>query len=587
MRVFYIDLFSGAGGTTTGIHLTGIQDVEVVACVNHDQKAIESHAANHPNCVHYIEDVRNFEVVKKLKKQIDKLKSEFPDCIINIWASLECTNYSKAKGGLPRDADSRTLANALFMYLVEIDPEYLFIENVAEFMAWGPLNEKGKPISRLNGSDYIKWVNTVRSYEFSYDHRMINSADFGAYTSRERYFGQFAKHGYPIHWPEQTHAKKVSTGKLFEPLKKWKAVKEVLDLQDEGESIFTRKKPLVEATLSRIYAGLIKFVAGGEEMFLQKYFSGKPDSKVISVNNPSGSITTSDHHSIIKTDRFLTHYYGNGYNSSVADPCPTLRTKDSAYLIDYQYKSNTHSIDKPFPTIVTKDKFATVKPQFVLNYYSAGGQLSDIENPSPSVLSVPKQRLASIEFLDQQYGNSKPTDIDSPTGALTANPKLNLIHTKPWLMDTSFNNTGQSIDRPAPVILASRKHHYLLNPSWFGHSSTIDNPSPVIIARQDKSPMYLIESEFGNFGIVVYEDDSEVMKKIKEFMAIYGIIDIKMRMLKIPELLRIQGFPNDYKLIGTQTDQKKFIGNAVVPVVAKCIAKANYKGLIKSIKKVS
>ena len=37
-----------------------------------------------------------------------------------LWASLECTNFSRAKGGLPRDADSRTLAEHLFRYIEDV-----------------------------------------------------------------------------------------------------------------------------------------------------------------------------------------------------------------------------------------------------------------------------------------------------------------------------------------------------------------------------------------------------------------------------------------------------------------------------------
>jgi DNA (cytosine-5)-methyltransferase 1 len=40
-------------------------------------------------------------------------------------------------------------------------------------------------------------------------------------------------------------------------------------------------------------------------------------------------------------------------------------------------------------------------------------------------------------------------------------------------------------------------------------------------------------------------------------------------MLKVPELLRIQGFPQDYRMVGTQSDHKKFIGNSVEPNVVK------------------
>lgn len=272
MKIFYIDLFSGAGGTTTGIHLTGNNDIEVVACVNHDANAIESHKANHPNCLHLVEDVRDMKVVETLKVLVDKLRRKHPDCIINLWASLECTNYSKAKGGLPRDADSRTLAHALYDYIEILAPDYVMIENVREFMSWGPLDDNGRPVSKLNGRDYIRWIKEVCNYGYTYDWKLLNSADFGAYTSRERYFGQFAKKGMPISWPEPTHAKKVVKGGLFEnQLKPWKPIKDVLDLQDEGQSIFTRKKPLVEATLKRIYAGLIKFVAGGEKEMLNSY----------------------------------------------------------------------------------------------------------------------------------------------------------------------------------------------------------------------------------------------------------------------------------------------------------------------------
>ena len=71
------------------------------------------------------------------------------------------------------------------------------------------------------------------------------------------------------------------------------------------------------------------------------------------------------------------------------------------------------------------------------------------------------------------------------------------------------------------------------------------------------------------------------MKKIRLFMAIHGIIDIKMRMLKIPELLLIQGFPANYILKGTQTEQKKYIGNAVVSLVPKAMIEYRVAALIQ------
>ena len=115
-----------------------------------------------------------------------------PDSYLLLHASLECTNFSKAKGGQPRDADSRTLAEHLFRYIEALRPDYIQIENVEEFMCWGELDDKGKPVSRDRGVCYLKWVQNVRRYGYDFDHRLFNAADFGAYTSRKRFFGLFA-----------------------------------------------------------------------------------------------------------------------------------------------------------------------------------------------------------------------------------------------------------------------------------------------------------------------------------------------------------------------------------------------------------
>lgn len=136
-------------------------------------------------------------------------------------------------------------------------------------------------------------------------------------------------------------------------------------------------------------------------------------------------------------------------------------------------------------------------------------------------------------------------------------------------MDTNFANVGSSIDEPSRVITANRKHHYLMNPQFTSSGGSVDSPCFTLIARMDKMPPYLIATESGQIAIEIYESDSPMTVKIKEFMALYGIVDIKMRMLKIQELKLIMGFPEDYVLIGTQADQKKYIGNAVEVTIAR------------------
>lgn len=421
IRLLYIDLFCGAGGTSTGVHLArhaGAPCAKVIACVNHDANAIASHAANHPDALHYTEDIRTLEL-SPLFEHLARMRRQYPDAFVVLWASLECTNFSRAKGGLPRDADSRTLAEHLFRYIEALNPDYIQIENVEEFMSWGDLDERSKPVSRDAGRLYRKWVDNVRGYGYDFGHRILNAADFGAYTSRRRFFGIFARRGLPIVFPKPTHTKNPAQGDLFgQQLRKWRPVREVLDLEDEGESIFDRKRPLVEASLARIHAGLVTFVAGGREAFLVKYnsmnqsgkyvapgidepcptvatqnrlgvakvyylckhFGGSPEGKCTAVDAPAGAITCRDHHA------FVSAYYGNGFNSS---------------------------IERPSPTVTTKDRFQLVRP-FFANYYSGGGQTSGTDGPAPAVMTNPKQRLVT-----------------------------------PWIMNTNFSNVGSSLDAPA------------------------------------------------------------------------------------------------------------------------------------------
>ncbi|MDR1938260.1 MAG: DNA cytosine methyltransferase [Tannerellaceae bacterium] len=596
IKLLYIDLFCGAGGTSTGVENAMYKDekcAKVIACVNHDANAIASHAANHPDALHFTEDIRTLEL-SPLVSHIEETKAAYPGAIIVLWASLECTNFSKAKGGQARDADSRTLAEHLFRYIEAINPDYIQIENVEEFMSWGELDENGKPISRDAGRCYGQWVERVKQNGYTFKHRILNAADYGAYTSRKRFFGIFAKQGLPIEFPTPTHSK-TGTHDMFNSPPKWKPVKDVLDFSDEGESIFIRKKPLSDKTLERIHAGLIKFVAGGKDNFLSsyygvtknfnrtyqqtaksvdepcgvittknrfakaqaqfisKYYSGHPESKNKSINEPADTITAIDHHSLIGISFIQQRNGGNPESKIISTERPArtiTATGGNQELVQAQFlgryngqsnqEINAVSIEAPAPTLTVKDRLSLISPRFIVNEYSGGGQHSSINEVCPAILTTPKQKVVSCK----------------------------------WIMDTAFNNKGTSMESPMPTITASRKWHYIMNPQYFSAGGSIEKPCFTIIARMDKKPPYLISTENGDIAIEVYDTDSEPMRKIKEFMALYGIIDIKMRMLKIPELKRIMGFPEDYTLIGTQADQKKFIGNAVEVNMARVMCEA-------------
>jgi DNA (cytosine-5)-methyltransferase 1 len=607
-----VDLFCGAGGTTTGFEQAMYVDengqmqyclAEVIACVNHDHKAIKSHWLNHPRVKHFNEDIRTLDL-KELVRLVEKYRSKYPNAVLILWASLECTNFSKAKGGLPRDADSRTLADHLDRYIVALNPDYVQIENVVEFMSWGPLDEKGKPVSRKNGHDWMRWRQLICSHGYRDDWKELNSANFGAYTSRNRLFGIFAKDGLPIVWPLPTHAKIPSKFSMHGDFQKWKAVKDVLNFSDEGESIFTRKKALSDKTLERIYAGLIKYVAKGDKAFISKYYSGRPAGKVnsveqpastvttfggqnlvqaknfsdVSIDKPIGTITTIDHHALVQA-AFISKYNGGepeSRNTSTDEPLRTIVCRNAHCLVQPQFLTHYYgqggqhsSVENPAPTITTKARTALIQPEYLINY-NHSSNVNDVNDPAPTLLTRDKLGLVQPEyFIDKHFGAAQNQSIEQPAGSILTNDKHRLVKCDPFIMPTNYNNGPKSIEEPAPTITANRKHHYLVNPAWGGNARDVENPCCVIVARQDKAPIYLVGVEGGRVAINIYPDDSEIMIKIKEFMVIYELVDIKMRMLRVPELLKIQGFPDGYKLEGNQADQKKFIGNSVVPHVVK------------------
>ncbi len=450
-NIYWIDLFCGFGGTSEGIHMAG---QKVIACVNHDADAIKCHTENHPEAIHFTEDIRDWEVIVKLKKLVEDLREKEPNCIINIWASLECTHFSKAKGGTSRDSDSRTLAEHLFTYEENLRPDAIYIENVEEFLTWGPLNEEGKPIKESKGIDYVRWRDKFKSLGFNYDYALLNAADFGAYTSRLRYFGVFKKGDSEIYFPEPTHVSK-KKHHLYPNRELHNPVKNVLDFNNIGKSIFGlngRGKPYAEKTVSRTLGGVKKTIKE-------------------------------------KKDKFLSSYYGNSQNGQ-----------------------GISSIDRPCGTITTKDRFA-------------------------------------FHHIQYAFGNACYSSIESPAGSIMTNPKHELVTTK-WLYDTQFNRVACSIDKP----------------------------SPTIIARQDKSPLSLgVASYSGKVdNSIDLPGDSLARKELKAFMRAHGIIDITIRSLTVSELLEIQGFPKDYILTSGKTKSKKFIGNSVVPLVAKKLVEANY-----------
>ena len=329
------DLLCGIGGATQGCFQS--KDVRVIQGLNHDENAVATNKANHEG------------VEFKVLDLYSATRKEISPCDIVI-AGVECTNHSNAKGGQSREADSRAMANEMFRYSEMTGCKVMIIENVREFLDWGPLvkkrdssgkiikSSKGKnsgkavmvPDKKKKGRYFEKWkYKMMNDYGFeNYSQKIMVAADYGAATIRKRLFIIFAKKDWNISWPAPTHSKVVPTPQGMKP---WVSCGEYIDLNNHGKSIFGRTlkngkpSPLSDNTLRRIAYGIKKYGIGNS--FISKSYSGQEN--VSSIDDPLGTVTTKDRHAFVSTSHFYTqHYHNSNSVGEVSSPLKTIVTKD-------------------------------------------------------------------------------------------------------------------------------------------------------------------------------------------------------------------------------------------------------------------
>ena len=205
-RPVVVDLFCGAGGTSLGVEMAGL---EVQAAVNHWPYAIRMHARNHPDTFHFLEDVFDVEPWIAARGRLIDLLVGSPDC----------THFSNAKGSQPRDTGRRALADVFVKWATQVRPTRIILENVREFLTWGPLDDNGQPIPERKGEYFRAWVQALESLGYRVEWRLLRACDYGAPTSRLRLF-VVARLDGPPQWPTPSH------GPGLEP---WRAAAECID----------------------------------------------------------------------------------------------------------------------------------------------------------------------------------------------------------------------------------------------------------------------------------------------------------------------------------------------------------------------
>lgn len=528
--------------------------------------------------------------------------------VVDGIAVHNCTNHANARGGRPINDQSRATAWDVVKWAQELYIENILIENVREIMEWGPLGAEKRPLKSRKGETFQAWLQAIRSCGYTFEHRILNAADFGGATTRQRFF-LIAKRRGRISWPVPSHAKDADkTGDLFHGLKPWRGAREIIDWDLKGESIFNRKRPLATNTIARIEAGLRKFGGPAAEPFLVIL---KGRSTASDINKPVPTITAQNRHIAVCEPFVLGQHLNCAPRSTdqplpaimtvarialvqpfmipidqkstgavgarpVSEPVPTIITQPRVALVEpflMKYHGNhegmkdgetrVHSTDKPLPTVDTSNRYALVEP-FILQQQSGGAPRST-KDPLPSIAAKGAQALVQpflIPFFGERKGQKPRThSVDEPLPVVTSHGAGALV--EPFITqvnhgtDEKHNNSGRvrGIDEPLSTITPNRNHAlvqpFLVKYNRTGRANSIDKPLPTVTAV-DRLGLAQPTAEQHPDGIV---------------------IDILFRMLEPHELERAMGF-DGHEFKGTKKHKVLMVGNAVEVNTAKALIKA-------------
>jgi len=351
-----VDCFAGGGGASEGIRQATGREVDIA--INHDLKALMMHKVNHPDCTHVEEDIFKVRLQEYVRGRHVSL----------MWASPDCTHFSRARGGKPRSQRIRMLPWAVRQHAEAVRPDVIVMENVAEIQTW---------------EDYSDFVVSMRDLGYSFEARELVAADYGAPTIRKRWYAVLRCDGCRTEWPEQSHARPGTPGSTDLP--PWRAVAEHLDFSDTGSSIFGRARPLAEATMRRIACGLERYVTGtpfvrdGIASFLTQFNNhcvGQP------VTEPIKTITCSPGHFGL-VSAFLISYYGNSHDArSVDEPLPTITCRDRFGLVTTDVDGETYEVSDVHLRMLSPEelKLAQGFPKsYVIDRYSDGTRITKTE----------------------------------------------------------------------------------------------------------------------------------------------------------------------------------------------------------------
>ena len=540
-----VDSFAGGGGASTGIELATGRPVTIA--INHDPDAILMHKTNHPYTEHYQASVWDVDPREVCQGRPVGL----------LWASPDCKHFSKAKGGKPVDKNIRGLAWIVLRWAGTVAPRVIMLENVEEFQTWGPVR-KGRPVKSKAGQTFRRWLSQLEALGYAVEWRELVAADYGAPTTRKRFFLIARRDGEPIVWPEPTHAPADTPEVLAGRKKPWRSAAEVIDWSLPCPSIFdtreairekyglSAQRPLRPNTMRRVIRGVDKFSIKAPDPFLV-------------VVNHAGNFRGQDAADPLQT---VTAKHGYGVASPVMAPL-TMHNNENA---------TGTKITEPVNTITSSGAggHQMVITPAMIQYHTEQTERvrgQGLAEPLMTIDASNRYGLAAASLVKYYGSDQHGQSAGDPLHTVTAVDHNAMTATH--LVKMKGTNLGGPMSEPVQTITAGGGH--------FGVVTTV-----VAKAERDADLKHWPEIRDLLNTYCGYRLGPEDVILFEIGGTAYFMADIGLRMLTPRELYMANGFPQDYKIerdyTGREYPKTKQVarcGNAVPPPFATALVRAN------------
>lgn len=443
----FVDSFAGGGGTSEGVEMALGRSPDFA--INHDPEAVAMHIANHPGTEHFCQNVW----------QVNPNDIAARGPIGAAWFSPDCKHFSKAKGGKPREKNIRDLAWIVIAYAKlprHLRPRVIFLENVEEFRTWGPLDPEGQPDNARKGETFTHWMGELKRLGYRVQWRELRACDYGAPTIRKRLFLIARCDQRPIVWPEPTHGAPDSPEVVSGQRSPWRNAADIIDWSLSCPSIFLTpeearaigvKRPLAEATMRRIFAGLRRYVIDNPRPFIVSVAHGDSGGRrEYPIDDPLGTVTSGGiSHALVAP--YVSRQFGASVGHAVSDPLATTTAGGggkSMLVTPFVTKFNTGSVGssctEPLHTITcshSEHHPGGAAPIGIVAAYlsqlhgSNRGNAGDMDAPLGAVLAGGLHHAEVRAFLVKYYGDGGQTqDCREPLHTIPTRDRFGVVTVK-------------------------------------------------------------------------------------------------------------------------------------------------------------